>query len=176
MRKKLTVFMLILTAALLLCGTCSALSLTPVPTPTAVPTPTPLPTPTLRRWDSCGNHIRLSFRSPGPEPEQHLLYSHENGIMADGFLMFMPLAEYVAQQELPVISRSRFLEAEVTHDAYVDSLTVHTECYRKTGDGLELVPEGDPAGLPEGTYLVKIDCNAAHQGEAYRFFYLFWTE
>ncbi len=135
-------------------------------------TPTPLPT------DSSSNHIDLSVSGLASEPRKHILYSHEHGIMADGFLMFMPLETYVEREQIPVISRGQFLSARITFDVYVESFSCSTDFYRKTEAGLEGLGSIDlsVSDLPDGPFLVKMDCNAVHHGEAFRFFYLFWVE
>ena len=107
-----------------------------------------------------------------------LLYLAEHGIMADGFLMFMPLETYVEREQIPVISRGQFLSARITFDVYVESFSCSTDFYRKTEAGLEGLGSIDlsVSDLPDGPFLVKMDCNAVHHGEAFRFFYLFWVE
>ena len=141
-------------------------------------TPTPMPTPTPRSTDSSGNHIHLSVSGLASEPRKHLLYSHENGIMADGFLMFVPLEEYVEKEQIPVISRGQFLSARITFDVYVESFSCSTDFFRKTEAGLERLGSIDlsVSDLSDAPYLVKMDCSAVHHGEAFRFFYLFWVE
>lgn len=166
MRGKDILFVLILTIALLFCSAGLAYSPTPMP---------PLSFIQSSR-DSCGNHIHLSVSGLTSEPPKHLLYSHENGVMADGILMFTPLEKYVEWEQIQVISRDQFLSAKLTVDAYVDSLSYRTDFYLKTENGLEPVGGNTSLSeLPEGTYLIRMDCSAAHNGVAYRFFYLFWV-
>lgn len=152
---------------------------TPTMPPTVSATMPPLTMPPYGRTDrdSCGNHIRFAVSGFYPEPEKHLIYSHENGIMADGALMFMPLDEYVRWQEIPSVSRNQFLSASLTFDTYVDSFSCSTAIYRKADGGLEWLKDaGSLYDLPEGTYLICLTCSAAHQGVAYKFCYLMWVD
>ena len=178
MKRRAFMFVLILILAVSVCSTCLAFSPTPTPSPMPpTPTPTPSPTPTALSRDSCSNHIHLSVRGLTSEPKKHLLYSHENGIMADGFLMFMPLEEYVEWEKIPAISRNQFLSARLSVDTYVESFSCNTAFYLKTENGLNRIEDktASLSDLPDGTYLVRMDCNAAHKGVAYRFYYLFWV-
>ena len=155
---------------------CPALADSPTPSPSPAVSPSPSSTP--RRYDSCGNHIHLSMDGLIEEPRKHLLYSHENGIIADGILMFTPLNAYVEREEIPSVSRGQFLSMKIRFDAYVESFSSKTQFYRKTEDDFLRV-EGDDltlSDLPDGTYLVSILCHAAHAGKAYSFCYLFWVE
>jgi len=164
MRSKRLTFFLLLSAVLAFCNTCLAFS------------PTPTPRPTAR--DSCAFHIHLSVPGLSGEPKKHLLYSHEHGIMADGFLMFAPLADYAGREQIPTITRSQYRAAVLSADGYVEQLSAQTTLYKKTEDGLVRVEDNGPSleELPGGVYLIKMDVNASHAGEAYRFYYLFWTE
>ncbi len=159
-------FVLILAIALFVNGTGFALS----------PMVTPPPSPA--RDDYCRNHIHISVNGLEDEPEQHMLYCHENGIIADGMLMFVPLKEYVIWRPIPVVSREQFLSAVVSYDSYVESFSCNTVIYRKSGDDLEAVEDDKLSleDLPEDTYLAVLSCSASHRGEAYRFDYLFWIQ
>ncbi len=96
--------------------------------------------------------------------------------MADGFLMFGSLETYVKRTQIPVISRDQFLSSELTYDSYVTRFSHSTDFYLKTEEGLERLGDktDELSDLPEGTYLIVMDCSAAHDSEYYRFCYLLW--
>ena len=106
-----------------------------------------------------------------------MIYSQENGILADGELMFESLENYVKRMEIPVISRDQFLSADLTYDAYITQISCSTYFYLNTDDGLRQLGDknAELSELPEGTYLIRMDCSAKHNEEYYYFCYLFWV-
>ena len=92
--------------------------------------------------------------------------------------MFAPLGEYVNHEQIDTISRDQFLTAKLSIDNYVESLSLQTDYFRKTEDGLESLKSADVplSDLPEKTYLIRMDITASGQGNAARFYYLFWLK
>ncbi len=158
---RISKFVLVLLLALSICSHCSASS----PSPTLFPT----------GMNEC---ITLSVSGLASEPRKHILYSQDSWRVADGILMFAPLEEYVNHEPIDTISRDQFLTAKLSIDNYVESVSLQTAYFRRTEDGLESLKSVDvpSTSLPEKTYLIRMDIAASGQGNAVRFYYLFWLK
>lgn len=98
--------------------------------------------------------------------EKHMLHAHENGMLADGILFFMPLGEYVAAQDVPEMPWSAETAYQVI--AADPAVTLSVGCVIYDGSFQPVASEDTgllPAeGLPAGRYLLSID--VAAQAEA----------
>lgn len=93
---------------------------------------------------------------------ESMRYSHENGRLADGVLIFTSLEEYVRRYEAPAFTYSEEFAWRITCPSFVDSYEASWSIYRQTDGGL--IPMAEPLyALPEmapGTYLLSLYISA----------------
>ena len=94
------------------------------------------------------------------ELRQDMYYSHENGRLADGILMFMPLEEFLRQREIPSVTYSAQFAYRVTCTPFVTSCSVDMTLHRKTEAGLVEVGNASLSALEPGVYLLSLNIAA----------------
>ena len=163
---------LLLLAGIILTGDLSSgrtieTSGTPAPTPTVTPTPTVGPD-TLTSLSDSFNVRYFCFSSRG-SMQKALRYAHENGIYADGFLMFDTLSHYVkTDRNIPCAVASGTVSYDVSLGEQCESAVHHVSIYRAEGEELERIDDAEMTqtdtggtvntdGLPDGMYLLCVD-------------------
>ena len=148
-----------------------AFAFSPTPTPTPAETPTPSPTPLFGfGTDRLENHFEICTVEQDqitPLPVS-LLYSNQGGIMADGFLFFLPLEKFIEYYyDPPVVCWDGTPFYQISYDSdyldhfctsvtyYEPSEETYTPIYRDDGEPVT------PENLEPGDYLVKISVDSA---------------
>lgn len=107
----------------------------------------------------------------------HLRYAHERGILADGVLAFVPLAEYAANEgdRIPRVSMTGDLACRISTTDYPDSFSCTRVLYRQDGDQLTVLDDSQSLrDLEPGLYLLSWDMNARRGSESWAGAALAW--
>ena len=127
-------------------------------------------------WDFMCNHMKIEAYIHGQwvELTQAMYYSHEGYRIADGFLMFMPLSEYIASFEIQEAYLTDMFSYRVSYDGYIDSFSCDRMILQESEDGLAAVKKAENGfgDLPSGRYLLEFSFTAsrttAAMNEVYR--------
>lgn len=107
----------------------------------------------------------------------HLRYAHERGILADGVLAFVPLAEYAANEgdRIPRVSMTGDLACRISTTDDPDSFSCTRVLYRQEGDQLTVLDDGlSLHDLEPGLYLLSWNVNARRGSESWAGTALAW--
>lgn len=109
-----------------------------------------------------------------------VLYAHENGRLADGLLMFIPLADFLAAEhvDIPVFRLTEDFAYCITTTDHMSSFSCHRTLLLKTEEGylpLE-TDELSAEALAPGTYLLLISCDAARGEEYFAGYGMLWLD
>lgn len=103
--------------------------------------------------------------------KNEVIHLHENGILGDGELFFVPMNVFVANKDyIPVIPLSEDFSYSVTPMYGIDELTHTHLLFRQTGDALVRLDEATPLSadaLVSGTYLLRIYVLATRGTDSY---------
>ena len=132
--------------------------------------------------DHIKNHIAVQILqdSDWKYAEQSLLYSYENGMMADGILMFCPVTDYLEAHPAPQITAGSEPFFRMIFDSYVEIFSSRVTYFDDSNGGLTLMEDdrNEPmqfSQLPEGRYLMMIQVNASHGNDDYCCLSLAWV-
>ena len=132
--------------------------------------------------DHIQNHITVQILqdSDWKDAEQNLLYSQENGMMADGILMFCPVADYLEAHPAPQITAGSEPFFRIIFDSYVEIFGSRVTYFDDSDGGLTLMKDDrdEPmqfSQLPQGRYLVMIQLNGSHRNDDYCALCLAWV-
>ncbi|MBE5809697.1 MAG: hypothetical protein E7318_02055 [Clostridiales bacterium] len=105
-----------------------------------------------------------------------LRYSHENGILADGILMFLPLETYLEQHPLPTFAYTNTFNYRITCSPFVTSYKVSWTILRQSAEGLTPVADAFSAlsELEAGIYLMRMQVAAEGHSGSCSNEYMFW--
>ena len=132
--------------------------------------------------DYIENHITVQIfqDSDWKDVEQSLLYSYENGDMADGMLMFSPITRYLAEYPAPQITAGSEPFFRIICDSYVEAFGCQVLYYEYSNHNLTpMKDDRDEAiqfsQLPEGRYLMVIKVDGSHKDDVYCGLCLVWV-
>ena len=115
--------------------------------------------------DDSGEEVRLPVA---------LLYSHENGIFADGILHFMPLFQFIEREYEPLtVTVTGDSVYRVEYDSrFFDTFSDSVSFYEPSEDDFVRMDsvEGNPvslAALPPGDYLMAVNISGTKGDEYY---------
>lgn len=135
-------------------------------------------------WEWMSDHILIeaNIDSEWVPLKQTMYYSHENYRVADGFLMFMSISQYVKNYEIQEALLSDTFAYRVTYDDYIDTFESKKTIQKESDGMLCSVDEAFDSfqQLPHGKYLISFSFNAMHldrtrnQKEAYKGVCFLW--
>lgn len=132
------------------------------------------PHPSLAETDWISSHITVEAYIDGEwkELNKNLLYSHENGVLADGILHFSPFLAYLEDYPAPQMTITNLPYYRISYDSYIDSFNSSVSFYEiQDGNLVKLKDENNEAlhlqDLGPGTYVMAIDVQGVHGYENY---------
>ena len=127
-------------------------------------------------WISDHFNVELYADGQWTELEKMLYYSHENGMIADGFLMFSSILDCLKSIEVPTVVRTAQTGYRVTYDSYMEAFSTGRTVYAAVEDNIKRLEDSkvELADLETGKYLICISCNGSHRGEGYAGACFFW--
>ena len=137
--------------------------------------------------DWCSNHIAAEAFIDGGwvKLDQHMLYSHEHGVMADGILMFESFPEFIEKTPIQEAELTEDFEYRITADSYIDEYKYWEELFREEDGQLWWLTDMEDEeaidlketplnALEPGRYLLSLQFSASHDGEEYAGLSFLW--
>lgn len=136
--------------------------------------------------DSISQNITVEVCSGGEwqSVPLHMLYAHERGMMADGFLVFVPLEKYLDRycEDVPLLRLSDDFSYRVIATDYLETFSSSRELRQLTAGTLTVLPPSntswyDPTlppppdapwdDLAPGLYLLTVNVTGKHGADSY---------